>query len=157
MPACSRYAKTTAAHGTAAGSGAGGEAPGRTSHYSREAVLGLSYHVKHLVVRVGQAAALRAAPSRAFTLSGIAVGRQKTCAPQTDSARRRNEHPVSARSSAVEPGVQDGAGAGESVNLRGSADSWVYLDPAGSCCPHPVPSEARGGQDEGRTAITRTS
>ena len=57
MPACSRYAKTTAAHGIAAGSGAGGEAPGRTSHYSREAVLGLSYRDKHLVARVGQAAA----------------------------------------------------------------------------------------------------
>src|SRR6266702_4595241 len=106
MPACSRYAKTTAAHGTAVGSGAGREAPGRTSHYSREAVLGLSYHVKLLVVRVGQAAA---AVPRTRTLSGIAYGRQKTCAPQTDSARRRNEHPVSARSSAVEPGVQDGA------------------------------------------------
>jgi hypothetical protein len=47
MPACSRYAKTTAAYGTAVGSGAGGEAPGRTSHYSREAVLGLCYHVPH--------------------------------------------------------------------------------------------------------------
>ena len=90
-----------------------------------------------------------ARPSRAFALSGIAFGRQKTCAPQTDSARRRNEHPVSARSSAVEPWVQDGAGAGESVNLRGSADSRVYLDPAGSCCPRPVLSEATGGQDEG--------
>ena len=30
----------TAVHGTAVGSGAGREAPGRTSHYSREAVLG---------------------------------------------------------------------------------------------------------------------
>jgi hypothetical protein len=39
-------------------SGAGREAPGKTSHYSREAILGLSYHVPHLVVvRVGQAAA----------------------------------------------------------------------------------------------------
>jgi hypothetical protein len=38
-------------------SGAGREAPGKTSHYSREAILGLSYHVPHFVVRVGQAAA----------------------------------------------------------------------------------------------------
>ena len=57
MPACSRFAKNHGGHGTAVASGAGGEAPGRTSHYSREAVLGLSYHDKHLVARVGQAAA----------------------------------------------------------------------------------------------------
>ena len=71
MPACSRFAKTTAAHGTAVGSGAGGEAPGKTSHYSREAVLGLCYHVKHLVVRVGEAAA--AHPARAAA-AGLTFG-----------------------------------------------------------------------------------
>src|SRR5262249_24989352 len=30
------------------------------------------------------------------------------------------------------------AGAAKRVNLKSSADGRVFLDPAGSCCPHPV-------------------
>ena len=53
--------------------------------------------------------------------------------------------------------VRTRAGAAKRVNLKCSTDSRVCLDPAGSCCPRPVPSEARGSQVDGRTAITRTS
>src|SRR6266496_851320 len=98
MPACSRYAKSTAVHETAVGSGAGREAPGRTSHYSCETVLGLSCHAKHLVVRVGQAGA---AAERVRTRGGRETRKLERVPPIAGSAWAR---PVRAARTRLGPG-----------------------------------------------------